>query len=174
MCPHTIICVLRHFIVVHYYTIICVLILLYKWPRIILYICPHTPISVLILMYLCPHTTIYMRPHECIFFLRLLYMCPHTIMCVIILLHTCPPTDAGVLIWLHMCPHACIKGPTNAYVWNTWILGVVGDVCTVVELGKLEGKHLSMMLSLVSTDPALPRLRGGGTDAANTTRFSYI
>ena len=67
-----------------------------------------------------------------------------------------------------------VKGPTNAYVWHTWVLRPGGDVCTVVELGKLEGKHLSIMLSLVSTDPALPWLRGGGTDAANTTRFSYI
>ena len=49
-----------------------------------------------------------------------------------------------------------VKGPTNAYVWHTWELGEVGDVCAVVELGKLDGKHLSRMLSLVSTDPALP------------------
>ena len=49
-----------------------------------------------------------------------------------------------------------VKGPTNAYVWHTWVLRVVGDVSAVVELGKLDGKHLSMMLSLVSTDPALP------------------
>jgi hypothetical protein len=56
------------------------------------------------------------------------------------------------------------------HVWYTWVLGEVGDVSAVVELGKLDGNHLSMMLSLVSTDPALPRLRGGGTDAANTTR----
>jgi hypothetical protein len=47
-----------------------------------------------------------------------------------------------------------VKGPTNAYVWHTWVLGEVGDVGAVVELGKLDGKHLSMMLSLVSTDPA--------------------
>jgi hypothetical protein len=49
-----------------------------------------------------------------------------------------------------------VKGPTNAYVCHTWVLGEGGDVCAVVELGKLDGKHLSMMLSLVSTDPALP------------------
>ena len=123
----------------NYYTIICVLILLYK----------------------CPHNTIlpYMRPHECIFFLRLLYMCPHTIMCVLILLHTSPPTDIRVLILLDMCPvHVLmrVKGTTNAYVWYTGVLGEVGDVSAVVERGKLDGKHLSMMLSLVSTDPALP------------------
>jgi hypothetical protein len=39
---------------------------------------------------------------------------------------------------------------------NTWVLGKLGYVSAVVELGKLDGKHLSMMLSLVSTDPALP------------------
>jgi hypothetical protein len=36
-------------------------------------------------------------------------------------------------------------------VWHTtWVLGEGGDVCAVVELGKLDGKHLPMMLSLVS------------------------
>jgi hypothetical protein len=49
-----------------------------------------------------------------------------------------------------------VKGPTNEYVWNTWELGEVADVSAVVELGKLDGKHLSMMLSVVSTDSALP------------------
>jgi hypothetical protein len=37
-----------------------------------------------------------------------------------------------------------------------WVLGKIGDVCAVVELGKLDGNHLSMMMSLVSTDSALP------------------
>jgi hypothetical protein len=37
-----------------------------------------------------------------------------------------------------------------------WVLRKVSDVCAVVELGKLDGKHLSIMLSLVSTDSALP------------------
>ena len=49
-----------------------------------------------------------------------------------------------------------VKGATNAYVWHAWVLREVGDVCAVVQLGKLDGKHLSTMLSLVSTDPALP------------------
>ncbi len=64
------------------------------------------------------------------------------------------------LLWesshYYVCVLMRVKGPTNAYVWHTWELGEVGDVCAVVELGKLDGKHLSMMLSLVSTDPALP------------------
>jgi hypothetical protein len=41
------------------------------------------------------------------------------------------------------------------HVWHTWVLREVGDVCTVVQFGKLDGKHLSMMLSIVSRDPAL-------------------
>jgi hypothetical protein len=92
----------------NYYTIVCVLMLLYVSSyyyisvRIILYICPHTAICVLILMYVCPHTTIYVSSYY------------------------------------------------------TWVLRPLADVCAVVELGKLDGNHLSMMLSLVSTDPALP------------------
>ena len=42
------------------------------------------------------------------------------------------------------------------HVCHTWVLREVGDVCAVVQFGKLDGKHLSTMLSLVSTDPALP------------------
>jgi hypothetical protein len=49
-----------------------------------------------------------------------------------------------------------VKEATNAYVWHAWVLRDVGDVCAGVQLGKLDGKHLAMMLSLVSTDPALP------------------
>ncbi len=48
------------------------------------------------------------------------------------------------------------QGPTNAYVWHAWVLGEVGDVCAVVQLGKLDGKHLLVILSLVSRDLALP------------------
>ncbi len=51
---------------------------------------------------------------------------------------------------MHMC------GMPNAYVWHAWVLRDVGDVCAGVQLGKLDGKHLSRMLSLVRTDPALP------------------
>ena len=142
MCPHTIICVLiltllfllplRHVIVVHstrlaslknfnyyifkknfnYYTIVCVLMLLYI----------------------------------------LLYVSSYYYKSVRIILYTCPPTDIGVLIVMYVCPH------TTIYVssYYTWVLRPLADVCAVVELGKLDGNHLSMMLSLVSTDPALP------------------
>jgi hypothetical protein len=47
------------------------------------------------------------------------------------------------------------------HVWYTWVLGEVRDVCAVVQFGKLDGNHLSMMLFLVSRDPAL--WRGEGT-----------
>ena len=91
-------------------------------------------------MYFLPQTTVCVSSYY--------YVCPHTIIC--------PHTAIGVLTLLYICVLMRVKGPTNAYVWHTWVLGEVGDVCAVVELGKLEGKHLSMMLSLVSTDPALP------------------
>ena len=42
------------------------------------------------------------------------------------------------------------------HAWHTWVLGEVGDVCAVVQLGKLDGKHLSMMQPSVVSDPALP------------------
>ena len=122
------------------------------------YKCPHTNVfvsayySIIVYVLILP----YMRPHECIFFLRLLYMCPHTIMCVLILLHTSPPTDIGVLILLDMCPvHVLmrVKGTTNAYVWYTGVLREVGDVSAVVERGKLDGKHLSM-ICLLYTSPS--------------------
>ena len=78
-----------------------------------------------------------------------MYVCPHTTIYVSSYYHIC-------VLMYYICVLMRVKGPTNAYVWHTWVLGEVGDVCAVVELGKLEGKHLSMMLSLVSTDPALP------------------
>jgi hypothetical protein len=130
---------LRHFIVVHStrlaslknfnyyiffkelqltcnsYTIICVLILLYKCPHNTIYMsaycymCPHTNVCVSAYYYICVLILPYMCPHECIFFLRLLYVCPPTIICVLILLYACPPTDIGVLTLIYMCPHACKK-----------------------------------------------------------------
>jgi hypothetical protein len=33
------------------------------------------------------------------------------------------------------------------HVWHTWVLRQVGDVCAVVQFRKLDGKHLSIMLS---------------------------
>ena len=37
----------------------------------------------------------------------------------------------------------------------TWVLRELCDVRTVVEFGKMNGNHLSMMLSHVSRDPEL-------------------
>ncbi len=91
-------------------------------------------------------------------------MCPHVFsssgycICALILLYVSSYCYIRVLL-LMMSPHTTIYVPDackKTYVWHTWVLGEVGDVCAVVELGKLDGKHLSMMLSLVSTDPALP------------------
>ena len=107
----------------------------------------------------------------------LLYLWPQTIVCVLILMYVssyrymCPHTAIGVLTLLHMCPRAC-KRPTNACVWHAWVLREVSDVCAGIQFGKLDRKHLSRMLSLVSTDPAWSEeqvLRGGGRDATRNT-----
>jgi hypothetical protein len=76
--------------------------------------------------------------------------------CVLILLYASSYCYICVLL-LHTTIRVLMRaqGPTNAYVWHTWVLGKLGDVCAVVQLGKLDGKHLSMILSLVSRDPAL-------------------
>ena len=67
-----------------------------------------------------------------------------------------------------MCPHTtiyvslCVLKDLLMHMCGiTWVLGELGDVCAVVQFGKLDGNHLSMMLSLVSRDPAL--WRGEGT-----------
>ena len=74
-------------------------------------------------------------------------------MCVLILLN--------VSSYYYVCVLMRVKRATNAYVWHAWVLREVRDVCTVVQFGKLDGKHLSMMQSLVSRDRAL--WRGEGT-----------
>ena len=109
--------------------------------------CHHTPT--------CPHTTIYVSSYYCIFVLILVYACPHTAINVISLLYMCSDTP------IYKCVLMCVKRPANAYVWHTWVLRKVRDVCAVVQFGKLDVNHLSMMLSLVSRDPAL--WRGEGT-----------
>ena len=81
-------------------------------------------------------------------------MCPPTII-------ICVPSYCYMSWYCYTCPQTTIcvlmrvKRPTNAYVWHTWVLRELGDVCAVVQFGKLDGNHLSMMLSLVSRDPAL-------------------
>jgi hypothetical protein len=93
----------------------------------------------------------YARPHN--------VMCPRTTVssycyiCVLLLLY--------VFSYYYICVLMLAKRPTNAYVWHAWVLREVRDVCAVVQFRKLDGNHLSMMLSLVSRDPAL--WRGEGT-----------
>ena len=80
--------------------------------------------------------------------LILLCTCPLTAICILILVYVPPHTTIYVSSCMYLLPQT--KRPTHAYVWHAWILREVGDVCAVVKLGKLYGKHLSMMLSLVS------------------------
>jgi hypothetical protein len=173
-------------------TITCVLLLLYM--------CPHTAI--------CPRTTIYVSSYYCICVLILMYAHPRTAICALLILYVssyyisvlilvyvsyycmcpptiCPPTAIYVPSYCYMCPHTtiyvslCVLKDLLMHMWNTGVLRELGDVCAVVQFGKLDGNHLSMMLSLVSRDPALWRgegtwLRGGARDAANPTRFSNV
>jgi hypothetical protein len=93
---------------------------------------------------MCVLILLYLSSYYCIFVLILL--------CVLILIYI------YVLILLYVsssCVLMRVKRPTNAYVLHAWVLRQVGDVCAVVQFGNLDGHHLSMMLSLVSTDPAL-------------------
>jgi hypothetical protein len=137
MCPHTIICVLiltllfllplRHVIVVHSTRLASLKNFnYYIFKKNFNY---YTIVCVLMLLYVSSYYYISVR--------IILYICPHTAICVLILMYVCPHTT----IYVSSC--------------YTWVLRPLADVCAVVELGKLDGKHLSMMLSLVSTDPAL-------------------
>ena len=138
MCPHTIICVLiltllfllplRHVIVVHSTRLASLKNFnYYTFKKNFNY---YTIVCVLMLLYVSSYYYISVR--------IILYICPHTAICVLILMYVCPHTTIYV----------------SSYY--TWVLRPLADVCAVVELGKLDGNHLSMMLSLVSTDPALP------------------
>ncbi len=118
------------------------------------YICVLVPLPIYILLYTCPHTTICVI----LFYVLILpYICPHTTACVLILMYVCPHTAMCPLTTIYMCVLMRVKRPTNAYVWHTWVLRELGDVCAVFQFGKLDGNHLSMMLSLVRRDPALWR-----------------
>ncbi len=94
-------------------------------------------------MYMCPHTTVcpqttvYMSSYYYICILRLLYMCPNTNVFVSSLNYIC--------VLMHV---------------NAWILREVGEADWVQYFGKIAGKHLLMMLSLVSRDPALGQGEG--------------
>jgi hypothetical protein len=146
MCPHTAICPHTTIHVSSYYCI-CVLILLYARPRTA--ICVLLILCVLILLYMCPHTS------TCVLLLYVSarHLSSYCYTCVLLLLY--------VSSYHYTCVLMRIKRPTNAYEWHTWVLRKVRDVCAVVQFGKLDGNHLSMMLSLVSRDPAL--WRGEGT-----------